>query len=92
MVSIPARTSVLEFFKKNSKKNFKKYIFQIFSVARVQNCVIAGIMVVEFADDDIEPFSKVSGSDGSRTELRACRACGGLAAREKPAHGGACVN
>jgi hypothetical protein len=49
-------------------------------------------MVVEFADDDIEPFSKVRGSDGSRTELRARRACGGLAAREKPAHGGACVN
>ena len=56
------------------------------------NCVIAGIMVVEFADDDVEPFSKVRGSDGSRTELRAPSACGGLAAREKPAHGGACVN
>ena len=49
-------------------------------------------MVVEFADDDVEPFSKVRGSDGSRTELRAPSACGGLAAREKPAHGGACVN
>lgn len=56
-----------------------------------QNCVIAGIMVVEFADDDIEPFSKVRGSDGSRTKLRARRSCGGFAAREKPAHGGARV-